>query len=59
MDFCFVALKKLFNKRVEEGKSQIKLVVMSATLDYKAFCDYFAMDPKTDLFFIPEIKMEE
>jgi HrpA-like RNA helicase len=34
MDFCFVTLKNLLNKRIDDGKKTIKLIVMSATLNY-------------------------
>ena len=59
MDFCFVALKNLLNKRIDEGKTTIKLIVMSATLNFELFANYFATDRDTNKFFIPEVKKKK
>jgi HrpA-like RNA helicase len=47
-DLLLVVLKKLLVERKRMGKKEIKLVLMSATIDPKMFCDYFA-DPVTRL----------
>lgn len=56
MDFTFVALKILFNKRIREGLKVAKLVVMSATLNSTQFSEYFSIHSQTQTFFIPEVK---
>ncbi|KAK4052988.1 hypothetical protein OIO90_004112 [Microbotryomycetes sp. JL221] len=45
-DLLLFVLRMLLHKRRKEGKSEIKVVLMSATIDPKLFCEYFA-DPDT------------
>jgi ATP-dependent RNA helicase TDRD9 len=55
MDFCFVALKNILNQLIQNGKKTTKLVVMSATLNFEDFTDYFAVHRSDGLFFVPEL----
>ena len=60
MDFCFVALKNIFNKRTENGEKVARLIIMSATLNFKEFAGYFSNNKETGLLFINKIeKIEE
>ncbi|ORY85077.1 P-loop containing nucleoside triphosphate hydrolase protein [Protomyces lactucae-debilis] len=44
IDFLLVVLKQLLNARREAGKSPVKLILMSATIDTTLFCKYFGQN---------------